>query len=115
MKRLIAILTLFPLAAHAHAFLLKADPAVGATVAAAPSQLALHFSEGVEPAFTTVAVTCGGTAVAVGAPHTAASDTRTLLVALSGITPGTCHVEWHATSVDTHKTEGGFSFTVAKP
>ncbi len=26
--------------------------------------------------------------------------------------PGAYHVRWHAVSVDTHKTEGNFTFTV---
>jgi len=40
-------------------------------------------------------------------------DPRQLSVPLKPMTPGTYTVEWHATSVDTHKTEGHFSFTLA--
>jgi copper resistance protein C len=35
-------------------------------------------------------------------------------VGLKALSPGTYHVHWHALSVDTHKTEGSFSFTVGK-
>ncbi len=115
MKRTLLLLALLaPAHAFAHAQLLKADPAVGATVPP-PSQLTLHFSEGVEPAFTTVAVTSSaGARVDAGAPHTAPDDNKTLLIGLKPLPPGDYHVEWHATSVDTHKTQGAFGFTVAK-
>ena len=39
--------------AQAHALLRHAEPAVGSTVAGAPKELALTFSEAVEPAFCT--------------------------------------------------------------
>ena len=35
-------------------------------------------------------------------------------VALKAIKPGAYHVHWQALSVDTHKTEGNFTFTVGK-
>ena len=34
-------------------------------------------------------------------------------VALKALSAGTYHVHWHAVSVDTHTTQGDFSFTVA--
>jgi methionine-rich copper-binding protein CopC len=101
-------------AADAHALLRKAVPGVGSTVHVAPAELALFFSEGVEPAFCTVEVHgAGGARVDTGAVHTAPSDNKQLLVGLKPLPPGSYAVEWHATSVDTHKTEGRYSFTVA--
>jgi methionine-rich copper-binding protein CopC len=111
---LLAVAGLAPQAALAHAMLLRAEPAVGASVSPAPSQIVLHFSEGVEPLFTTVEVLdAAGTRVDSGAPHTAAGDQKTLLVGLKPLPAGNYTVEWHATSVDTHKTQGHFSFSVA--
>lgn len=43
--------------------------------------------------------------------HVVAGDGKRLAVSLGALPPGTYNVVWHATSVDTHKTEG--SFTVA--
>src|SRR5450755_5010197 len=43
-------------AAHAHAFLDHASPLVGSTVATAPRELLLWFTEKLEPAFSTVEV-----------------------------------------------------------
>lgn len=98
--------------AQAHAFLASAAPAVGSTVSPAPAEVAIHFTEEVEPAFSTIAVTDGaGHAVTSGAPHTEA-NAAILAVALRPLPPGTYAVEWHATSVDTHRTQGRFRFTV---
>jgi hypothetical protein len=98
--------------AAAHAFLKRAMPAVGSTVMQAPTQVAIDFTEDVEPRFSTIVVTnAQGERVDTGAPHILGGQAR-LAVALKPLPPGTYRVNWHATSVDTHKTEGTFSFTV---
>lgn len=100
--------------AFAHAFLKKADPAVGATLLKAPPRLVLHYTEGVEPAFSSVEVLdAHGKRVDAGDLHTAPGDATTLIEGLKPLGAGTYTVEWHATSVDTHKTEGKFSFSVS--
>lgn len=99
--------------AFAHAHLRSADPAVDSTVAAAPKEVTITFSEAVEPGFSSIEVQDGsGKRVDDGKPHTAASDGKLLSVGLSTLAPGTYTVTWHATAVDTHKTDGTFSFTV---
>jgi methionine-rich copper-binding protein CopC len=99
--------------ASAHAFLKGAVPAVGSTVQAAPGQVAIEFTEGVEPKFSTIAVQdAAGASVAVGDVHSVGGDTH-LAVGLKPLPPGIYKVVWHATAVDTHKTEGSFTFTVA--
>ena len=117
MSRLILVLalSLFGAAsADAHALLQKAFPPVGSTVPSAPSELWLRFSEGVEPAFCTVAVrNAAGVDFVAGSPRTAPDNARQLLVGLNRLPPGAYRVDWHATSVDTHKTEGSYIFTVA--
>jgi len=116
MKRtlLAASLLLIPAAAFAHAFLHEATPGVGSTVHSPPQSLTLLYTEGVEPAFTTVAVTnAAGTHFEAGRPQHTADDPRQIAVPLKPMPPGTYTVDWHATSVDTHKTQGHFSFTVA--
>nr|WP_321985856.1 copper resistance protein CopC [uncultured Lichenicoccus sp.] len=99
--------------ARAHAFLKHANPAVGST-GPAPREVVIEFTEGVEPAFSTIAVTdAGGASVTAGAAHLAGSDAR-LAVALRPLAPGSYRVIWHATATDTHKTQGSFTFTVAR-
>ncbi len=110
---LIAALALaLPAPVFAHAFLQRASPAVGSTLPAAPPELAIVFTEAVEPAFSGIVVTGKDGPVATGQPHLAAGSDRQLVVSLPKLPPGTYSVRWHATSVDTHKTEGSFQFTV---
>jgi len=99
-------------AARAHAMLDHASPAVGSTVASAPHQVTLSFTQNLEAAFSSVTVTdSGGARVDQGKPQVSGS---TLSVALKAIGPGAYHVRWQVLSVDTHKTEGNFTFTVGK-
>jgi len=101
-------------AACAHAFLDRADPAVGATVKTAPSMATLTFTEALEPDFSSITVEDGaGQRVDLGDAHTAADDTKRFSVGLKPLPPGSYKVRWRVTSVDTHKTSGSFSFTVA--
>lgn len=103
--------------ASAHAFLKTAEPAVGSTVQTAPSQIALTFTEGVEPKFSQIAVEGvydqAGVNLTHGAPY-ALGDATHLAVGLLPLPPGTYRVTWHATAVDTHKTQGSFTFTIAE-
>ena len=100
-------------AAHAHAQLERADPRVGSTVRAAPSVLTLYFSEGVEPAFSSVQVTdAAGRRVDAGKPRVDKSNPRQVQVPLRALAPGQYNVRWRVLSVDTHTTEGSFGFEV---
>lgn len=106
-------LTLLAAQASAHAFLDTASPAVGSTVSPAPSQVVINFTEGVEPAFSTITVqNAQGAQVANGKPHLIGSNTH-LGIDLKPLLPGTYTVVWHVTATDTHKTQGSFKFTVA--
>lgn len=101
-------------AAEAHAQLQKAIPAVGSKVARSPSEISLHFSEGVEPRFSTITLaTAGGESIEVGRAATLPGD-ATVLVSkvLKPLKAGTYEVVWHVVSVDTHRTQGSFHFTV---
>jgi copper resistance protein C len=99
--------------AFAHAFLQNANPPVGSDVATSPPELSILFTEGVEPMFCKIEVDGPtGAAVATGKPHVAPDNDRRLVITIPKLTPGTYKVTWHATSVDTHKTEGTYKFTV---
>ena len=112
---LAALLTLYAGAASAHAFLKTATPAVGSTVPQGPSQVIITFTEGVEPRFTTITVVdAAGARVDTGALQEVNGDNQRLAIGLKPLRPGTYKVTWHATSVDTHKTEGSYSFTVGQ-
>ena len=96
--------------AWAHAFLKTAVPSVGSTIAEAPPSIVIEFTEGVEPMFSTITLqNANGQPIKTG-PIAPASGNR-LTLKLPPIPPGTYTVVWHATAVDTHKTEGKFDFT----
>ena len=99
-------------AAWAHAFLDHASPAVGSTVSGSPPAVLLTYTEPVEPLFSSVQVTDGGGGRVDQGKPVAENHGRVLRVTLKHLAPGTYSVEWHVTSVDTHKTEGHFSFVV---
>jgi copper resistance protein C len=98
-------------AAWPHAFLDHAEPRVGGSVAVAPRQLSLWFTQDLEPAFSTVQVqNAAGGRVDQGKPRIGPANV--MHVGLRPLPPGTYKVLWHALSVDTHTTEGSFSFHV---
>jgi copper resistance protein C len=107
------VVALAATAALAHAQLEKAVPAVGATVAP-PSEVRLKFSEGVEPRFSGIALAAeGGAAVSLGRPSVDPADNSVLIAKIEKpLLPGLYTVTWHAVSVDTHRTQGSFTFTV---
>jgi methionine-rich copper-binding protein CopC len=97
-------------AARAHAFLDHASPLVGSTVGSAPHEVALTFTQSLEPAFSTVTVTdANGAEVSQGKAQVSGNTMR---VGLKALSPGSYRVRWHALSVDTHSTEGSFTFHV---
>ena len=100
--------------ALAHAHLKTATPTVGSTVQQAPTQVVIDFTEGVEPRFSSIVVQdAAGGDVSSGDAHLQGGDTH-LAVGLKPLQPCSYTVVWHATAVDTHKTDGTFTFTVAK-
>jgi len=97
-------------AAQAHAFLEHANPLVGSTVASAPREVSLTFTQNLEASFSSVQVTDGnGARVDQGKPQVSGNTMR---VGLKSLSAGTYRVRWQVLSVDTHKTEGSFAFTV---
>jgi len=98
----------------AHAHLKSQTPAADSTVSA-PAELRLVFSEGVEATFTKVTLSKDGTDVPVKSLTTEGSDKKTLIVTPAApLAAGAYRVEWHAVSVDTHKSEGAYSFKVGQ-
>jgi hypothetical protein len=99
--------------AQAHAFLDHATPAVGSSVPAPPPLVTLWFTQDLEPAFSGVTVTNeAGQRVDLGNAHIGQGRPAELQIGLKPLAPGTYLVSWHVVSVDTHPTEGTFSFEV---
>jgi methionine-rich copper-binding protein CopC len=99
---------------RAHGLLERAEPRAGATLRSAPAAVRVWFSERVEIAYSTVRVfDRAGRPVETGAPVVDAAGPRVLRVALPPLAPGDYVVRWRVLSVDSHVTEGEFSFRVA--
>jgi len=100
--------------ARAHAFLDHATPAVGSTVHGSPPRVELWFTQELEPTFSTVRVLDqGNRRQDKGDAQVAPRDATLLQVSLPHLEPGRYRVEWRVISVDTHVTEGDFTFVVA--
>ena len=119
MKRWLSRLSAFASAmifvslAGAHAFLDHATPAVGSAVRASPAQVKLWFTQKLEPAFSSVRVLDrSGKQVDKGDPQVDRADATLLFVSLPQLVPGTYRVAWRVLSVDSHVTEGDFTFNV---
>jgi len=98
---------------RAHAFLDHASPAVGSSVPASPPAVALWFTQDLEPAFSGVMVTNeAGQRVDLGNAQISQGSPAELQVGLKPLPPGTYLVSWHVVSVDTHPTEGTFTFEI---
>jgi copper resistance protein C len=96
--------------ASAHAFLDHAEPRVGNTVATAPREVTLWFTQKLEPAFSTMSVTDeSGQRVDAGKARVSGD---TMAISLRQIHAGTYRVTWRVLSVDTHTTDGNFTFKV---
>lgn len=109
-----AAIALATTAAFAHAFIDHASPPVGRTVSPAPTEIRLWFSQQLEPAFSRVQVLdAEGRRVDRGDSHVDPKDATELTVSLQPLPPGSYKVAWRVVSVDTHVTEGHYTFKVA--
>jgi methionine-rich copper-binding protein CopC len=98
--------------ANAHAFLDHAEPRVGNKVATAPREVTLWFTQKLELAFSTITVTnSAGQRVDTGKTRVSGSQ---MSVSLRPGGTGTYHVTWRVLSVDTHTTDGSFTFQVGQ-
>ncbi|SRR6266699_5381542 len=101
-------------AVHAHALLDHADPRVGNTVKSPPRTVSLWFTQNLESTFSTIEVLDpNGARMNAGNASVDANDRKLLRVPLKALPAGTYTVKWHVLSVDTHTTEGNFTFHVA--
>jgi methionine-rich copper-binding protein CopC len=104
-KSIIAALFALPIVitqASAHATLDHSDPRVGNT---------LWFTQKLEPAFSSAQVTNASGAVVSSGASVSGTVMR---VGVRSLPPGTYRVHWKVLSVDTHTTEGSFSFRVGQ-
>ena len=119
MKRTIVSLFLIVLTGvarvEAHAFLKDAEPGVGSTVQTSPSEVRIRFTENIEPVFSSIQVIdASGKQVDKRDVHLDRSDRALLHVSLPRLRAGIYKVVWRVVSVDTHVTNGSFTFRVSR-
>jgi methionine-rich copper-binding protein CopC len=99
----------------AHPTLKSALPAVEGS-AAAPTEIRLHFSEGVIVKFSRIELSDqAGNKIATGQLASDPMDQKQLILPLqTPLTAGTYTVKWNVVSVDTHRVNGTYSFKVER-
>lgn len=99
--------------AWAHAFLDHADPKVGSMVTNSPTEIKIWFTQNLEPVFSSVEVQdAQGKQVDKKDMQLDDKDKSLMIISVPLLPDGTYTVTWHAVSVDTHRTQGHFKFTV---
>ncbi|MFJ2986228.1 copper homeostasis periplasmic binding protein CopC [Collimonas sp. NPDC087041] len=99
--------------AWAHAHLKAAQPADKAVVSSI-SDIELTFSEGLSLKFSGIKVTGPGKQEVALGEAMLMDEGKTLMIPVSSkLQPGSYTVDWHALSVDGHKTNGSYSFVVS--
>jgi methionine-rich copper-binding protein CopC len=97
----------------AHSFPESQSPAAGQTLDTPPSQVTIKYDAPIERLFASLRVLdAAGNNEAVGAPEISA-DQSTLSIKVGPLKPGVYTVKWRVVCVDTHHTQGSYSFTVA--
>jgi len=118
-KYLTAVLATIPLLlllvggqAAAHAMLERAEPRVGNTVAIAPRDVTLWFTQKLEAAFSTISVTDpAGQRIDTGKARVSGNQ---MSVSIRAGGAGMYRVIWRALSLDAHTTDGSFTFQVGR-
>ena len=89
-------------------------PTVGSTVAQAPKEVVLWFTNQLEPAFSSIDVRDEKGAAVTSGKAALGGDRTQLRVPLKALPAGTYKVIWRVLSVDTHRTQGDFTFRVGR-
>ena len=109
----LAVLLATTAVASGHAFLDRAEPRVGGRVRTPPARVTLWFTERLEPAYSRVQVFNEAGQRVDGDDAAVVGDGRALQASLTPVPAGTYRVVWRVLSVDTHVSEGDFTFQVA--
>ena len=96
----------------AHSFPESEAPAAGQALNEPPSEVRIRYDAPIEKLFAQLAVIdSSGQNLAEGAP-TVSDDGYILMVKLPRLKPGNYLVKWRVVGIDTHHTEGSYSFSV---
>ncbi len=106
------ILALAAVPAFAHSHPVTMNPAPDSIVAA-PAELSVEFSEGLEPKFSSLKLLdANGSVVSKASSVLDPKDNKHMTLALPHLAPGVYTVEWMSSSLDGHRMSRKYSFTV---
>jgi len=109
---LLSFLAASPVLVSAHSFPESEAPAAGQTLNEPPSEVKIKYDAPIEKLFAQLAVIdASGHNLAQGAPAVS-DDGYILTVKLPRLKPGNYLVKWRVVGIDTHHTEGSYSFSV---
>ena len=98
--------------AFAHAHLVSSEPAANAEVAA-PTEVTIHFTEPLEPAFSKIALAdASGKRRRAGCVAGRPAGCQVMHLPLPQLSAGRYAVHWTAVATDGHRTQGDFAFIV---
>lgn len=112
LRTLMVLLSLLPALAHAHAVLLKSEPAAKSEIATSPQQVVLEFNENVGPIYFKVLDKSGAE---MPASDFQLDGNRVVLPLTDALANGTYAVTYRVISADTHPVGGMYLFAVGEP
>ena len=99
-------------AAAAHSFPESESPSAGETINAPPSQVTIKYDAPIEKLFASLEVLDNAGQNKAAGPADVSPDGWKLSVNLDKLKPGDYTVKWHVVCIDSHRTEGSYSFSV---
>jgi methionine-rich copper-binding protein CopC len=109
---LLSVLAVSTALVSAHSFPESEAPAAGQTLNEPPTEVRIKYDAPIEKLFAQLAVLdSSGQNLAQGTPIVS-DDGYILTVKLPRLKPGNYLVKWRVVGIDTHHTEGSFSFSV---
>src|SRR5260370_14103799 len=97
----------------AHSFPESQSPSAGETINAPPSQITIKYDAPIEKLFASLEVLDDAGQNKAAGPANVSPDGWMLSVSLNKLKPGDYTVKWHVVCIDSHRTEGSYSFTVS--
>ena len=107
------LLTGFPSAVGAHAFLERSTPLQNEELKQSPTEIRLQFSEKIDPKLSQITLLDGKGNPIEG--QLSSDGEKTLVYKVPELKSGVYKVEWKVLSADTHVVDGSFRFSVAVP
>jgi len=101
-------------AAYTHSFPEQETPPAGATLTEPPAEVTIKYDAPIEKLFASLKVLNSGGQNVAGSPEVS-PDGWKLSVPVHTLQPGEYTVQWGVVCIDTHHTEGSYSFTIEGP